>query len=928
MDPSSPSLSTSSSCSSFVVISGEESDQPSQITSPTNPTFTSHLQNQSTSQTHSPHNDLNHYDSDINEGDDENDDDDDSGDENLDESDSDELNIPTTTRPTDYDDISMGSAEETEDDLLSMGSSDDITIDPPISDHIPRVSPRRIRPKIKEPPVFTVTLPPNVIHSIFMYFDHGSLHTLLTVSKGWFLYATNHLYRDPFGTIGRARGRTDVNVLRPTKERLLVRLLLRSIRCPSEPGEEETLVDEEAMDSDSDLCTTIIKDGVEIKTTINYFRLLEVFEWAPLKRYLDFWSQQSAIIDENGEFFSCPPSIIFHEGAADPVFRFSYHTILDWFPENENARAIVLHPEIEVPEQIARQLSKWKTLYFDRTAPEYYYSPSENPSLKPIPNPYYRPIFNNLSLVNALLGHLDVYGKNGNGINDLQVPPEFYYFGEDYIQCLDTILNVMSKLKSLDASTFPGWGLFQLDLPDEIFEDLERFVFMSGQDNHLTNQQFIKKCRNLKEVEMVANWEDLRVTSPPMLKVLKVYVDQAQHLSNIYDIVVKYYSNLRVLKIDIAPPEYQSKSKHYTDTYSKYEYTICGMRFVMPHLEDLYLRLDDYTRIGSKNPFGSCPRLKRLTLVATKVVSTPVERFQVPLTITDLVLDGIWIQVGFDETCVAQLPHLHSLALLNSNYSMTNWGTSINYSWEPETLHSSLDTLRLSGFVAKRFRFKWLDLLPSLKTLEVDGLDYEYAIKSNAGIVEDREEDSMTELTQSRGPRFCKFTVINAEILQKSTEETVNYLVEKAKTWNLTDNASGVYNTASLETLFKCLSISRESIDPPTNNDILNVLRRYCPAIQHLRMDFEGDAYLFMHDTVQTKLMPIEIPLSTVSRLKSYLPNLSRFRTDSYTINNTKLAMFSIFGFIARGDTILMDSKVEDCVYKFAEAEYLKSVRH
>ncbi|KAF9998843.1 hypothetical protein BGZ65_005725, partial [Modicella reniformis] len=412
----SPNRSRSSSDSSFILIDDEDSDSLHSIASQEeDPAIFLGIRDSD------PEEDSMHDNGSDSSGDDTNEDElvsdlEDNADDEDDEDDEDDADTYSLNASDhDFDRLSLGSIshdDSDQDDILSIASSADFGLDsdptpaestspalpsipltppPPIpsssSSSFPSsetTSQRRRNRKTshedKDPNSSSLPscLPPTVAEHIFSFFDHYTLHSTLTVSKGWFSFAARQLYRNPFNSDHDQLMVNDTLTTRilltPAQERLLVRLLLRSIQCPSEPGEEVVLVCEE-VDDVVGSCRVVDKDGIEIRTTTNYMRFLEVFDWAPWNRYMNFWETcqvkqfvmsegLQAVVDvacegETEDDQDC--SLIVQEmlrvamqskRVASP-FRFSYNTLLDWFIENPRAHTVVMHLDMKFSSQTA-----------------------------------------------------------------------------------------------------------------------------------------------------------------------------------------------------------------------------------------------------------------------------------------------------------------------------------------------------------------------------------------------------------------------------------------------------------------------------------------------------------------------------------------------------------------------------------------------
>ncbi|KAF9206956.1 hypothetical protein BGZ49_001497 [Haplosporangium sp. Z 27] len=829
-------------------------------------------------------------------------------------------------------DYCKASYEDSEDDLLSMDGSEDITLDPPISTHVPRISPRKLGKN--EAPIahpFPYIMPPKIVHSIFSYLTHNTLHTLLTVNKAWFQYVADHLYRDPFGTIDRARGRIDKVQLRPNKERLLVRLLLRSIHCPSEPG-EVVILNGEALDDENNFCKVMDNHGVEIRTTTNYIRFLEVFEWAPWKRYLDFWTESSPTV-QVANFSSIAPK----GDLAPTFFRFSYHTIIDWFSENKNARAVVLHPEMDFTPQMAQLLPRWTTLYFDQKFPPSYFSDAvsdateEFGQVSTVRSPNYYATSNSYGLLEALLDHeagdesKTVDGKRKSAIEELQLPPDFYYELDQYSEAVASLLLVTRPL-SLDASACRNWKAICMEIPDENIQGLTRFVCVGEQTDDLPMHLFLSRCPNLKEIEMTVTDEDDLSVGIGALEVARLYSRSCQFICSILKTITSNFSHsLRVLRLDLAQSALPSIGQKV--------FTINGKTFCMPHLEELYLHLARDINLETAEPFNGCPSLQRLMLV-TKDYLFVERKFNVPRTLREFMLHGYWIQSMFREKCIDELLYLESLELLDDGYTCKNpkyWYSTTYKTWKPRNVLCSLKSLTLSGVTAKSFQFEWMLLLPALEVLEVRGLDYTHVLKIDTSSADSSEiqydypELPPSSLVGSSVLKTCKLTIVNAECLRNSAEDTIKYLLKLGE--NLPIMKGGPLDfILPLETLFKMLSMSDMKIDPPVNQAFLQALSQYCPAIQQLTIDFENESDSPTDTDSSSITHPIELQMDTAARLKRFFPKLTEFKTDSIMLNRQKLSMLRVFGFFPRAHSDFESLQFEDCIFRFGEADYLKVI--
>ncbi|KAF9185443.1 hypothetical protein BGZ51_002670 [Haplosporangium sp. Z 767] len=401
---------------------------------------------------------------------------------------------------------------------------------------------------------FPARVPPKVAHIVFGFLDRSALHSALTVSKHWFLFAADHLYRDPFQSRTRKDFdffRKSVPSLRASQERSLVQLLLRSINCPSVPGEEVVLVSDD-RDGLFGHCRLVDTAGDEVRTTVNYMRFLEIFDWAPWQRYLDFWdaicsvhspsleeilkaadeneSEEAADSDEaeitaEHDAKSTKDKSISHANddnddnsamdndktedkkdndAMAPIngnpfqgtlVKFSYGTILDWFAENSNATTVVMHPDAKFPFQIATQLLRWTTLCFDQAHLKKY----RDSQLQA-----YSPRFDHISLLQGIIDHRSITEDDPKGgIRHLQLPPSFYFNFKEYWGEIAALLEAIPRPLSLDVSGYSNWANDSSAIQNDHWKDLVRFVCMNWQNGPVSINKFLSRCPNLKEIEMV-----------------------------------------------------------------------------------------------------------------------------------------------------------------------------------------------------------------------------------------------------------------------------------------------------------------------------------------------------------------------------------------------------------------------------------------
>ncbi|KAG0298851.1 hypothetical protein BGZ98_010455 [Dissophora globulifera] len=455
------------------------------------------------------------------------------------------ITLPAHRNPNHDDDD-----DDDDDDMISTTSSDDFDPDVTASIILSRIhsspSQEQSRSQVTQfSPAgpFPTNVPDSIASIIFSYFDRATLHSTLSVSKAWFQHAGRCLYRDPFRSRRIFRSEREDNaprpLLKPTQERLLVRLLLRSIGCPSEPGDETELVFDHR-----DEPTTILKnrDGIQIRTTVNYMQFLEVFDWAPWQRYLDHWQEiyirfknkaaaaaaedatiatltmmawkEATVTTEDAAALLDYFENVRTNGTPSP-FRFSYHTILDWFVENPNANTLVIHPNLSLPHQIVAQLPAWTTLCFDLETPYSYFKTREwNTTdcaglLPPRRASDYKAHFDQASLLQGLIEQeqrRSVVSQESrmSGVRHLQLPPAFYFDDDDeHSMAIAAYLSVVQGPVSLDVSACPDWSSLSIDIPNEYLQDLVRFVSMGECASFSLQQSFLRRCPKLREIEMV-----------------------------------------------------------------------------------------------------------------------------------------------------------------------------------------------------------------------------------------------------------------------------------------------------------------------------------------------------------------------------------------------------------------------------------------
>ncbi|KAF9938309.1 hypothetical protein BGZ67_000274 [Mortierella alpina] len=114
---------------------------------------------------------------------------------------------------------------------------------------------------------FPSNMPSRVARTIFALLDRHTLQSTLTVSKGWF----------------------------------------------REPGEKEVLVCEE-NEWVMGRSKLVDEYGQQIQTSVNYIRFLEVFDWAPWQRYIDFWDSTQLLLEDEEEDKRVALAQFEHEG--------------------------------------------------------------------------------------------------------------------------------------------------------------------------------------------------------------------------------------------------------------------------------------------------------------------------------------------------------------------------------------------------------------------------------------------------------------------------------------------------------------------------------------------------------------------------------------------------------------------------------------
>ncbi|KAF9961752.1 hypothetical protein BGZ72_001991 [Mortierella alpina] len=897
---------------------------------------------------------------------------------------------------------------------------------------------------------FPSNMPSRVARTIFALLDRHTLQSTLTVSKGWFRYAAGFLYRDPFdseqvhaqncGTLRSLVSPSSRQSLRPSDERKLVRLLLRSIGCPSEPGEKAVLVCEE---NEWVMGKSMLVDehGNQIHTSVNYIRFLEVFDWAPWQRYLDFWdttqllledeeedkrailaeiaiaqmvekeeeeeaknnkvnsSSDSSSNEEGDDYFTNAyknasyvkrrkawkkrareqkkaqksrgkdeqesskdkgkdvvreerPSSMYRPSKV--LFRFSYSTIFDWFAENPNATTIVVHPQMRFPFQLVPQLTRWSRLLFDQCEPD-----KDDVHRK---RALYDDTFNSAALLQGIFEHqmhsyINAQGRTVGGIRHLQLPPAFLFDDNDHLAEVQSLIDVIVRPTSLDVSAFSLWIYTAMGIPSENLVELTRFVCLTAPNGFLSHQSFLRRCPNLKELELlirdtrdanfgdtdvaypyrdlfteseddmqqVFHYNDYRSASrsvepyrgPPTPRTLKLtssklYAQRSADLPHLLAAMQSQFSDsLRELKLARASALY---STHYrrADT----EPRLCRVwksTLDMPHLTDLHLELCEQFELQGLEPFSGCPRLQRLTLISSQppVASPP---WRVPNSLKELVLDGYDTQIRLDlvHLCVC-VPGLESLTLISTMPAQGKVATPL-LDWPPYARLIRLRNMILSGLAAKSFRFEWVSGCPALETLEVDGLDYSQLTQGQH--YTDGAEPMALDSTphSTHGPRVCKFSI----------EDMTCY-------------HSMLYD-------FFCLNVANKGSSPKAaeeedraesemmwNRPLLTALRQHCPNVHRLTVDVKS-----CHcRTTGTREIHSELDVVTLSKLSRFLPSLIRFGTDSFKITGRNQSHLRSLGFVPRLEpralasyTLPRGSRWEACAYRFGEASYQRHVKN
>ncbi|CAO3565745.1 unnamed protein product [Mortierella alpina] len=851
---------------------------------------------------------------------------------------------------------------------------------------------------------FPSNMPSRVARTIFALLDRHTLQSTLTVSKGWF----------------------------------------------SEPGEKEVLVCEE-NEWVMGRSKLVDEYGQQIQTSVNYIRFLEVFDWAPWQRYIDFWDSTQLLLedeeedkraaaaqleqeearsddsdddddkgsgistdgDDDGHLEQDPYSsgVFFlkckkawqrarklkkkdqrrrssaekgasHDNEKDVVvvkeehlpsiyrpskmlFRFSYNTIFDWFAENPNARTIVVHPQMRFPFQLVPQLTRWSRLLFDQC------EPSRDDVFRNRPR-HDIEAFNPAALLQGILEHqmhsyINAEGRTVGGIRHLQLPPVSLYDDNDHLAEIQSLLDVIARPSSLDVSAFPLWIYTAMGISNENLVELTRFVCLTAPSGFLSHQSFLRRCPNLKEIEMLVrdsrdvnfgeaevsypyrglyeesndttqfsvfdfgDYQDAvrpveKYSGPPTpanlaLTSAKLYVQRSLDLPHVLAAMQSMFKDsLRELKLVRASPLYNTLSARRSNSESKLN-CIWSTTLVLPHLTDLHLELCDQFELRGLEPFAGCPRLQRLTLISSQQ-SMFLTCWRVPVSLKELVLDGYDTQVrlDLDHLCV-DVPGLESLTLISTIPSRNRVEPPLLY-WPPFAHLARLRTMTLSGMAAKSFRFEWMSHCPALETLEVDGLDYSQLTKGQQP-TDDVQQMLLDPLTSdaTSGPRVCKFSIVNMtcyhsmlyEFFCLSVANTTTTITAAPTTTDTTAAAAAAYESEMM-----------------WNRPLLTALRQHCPNVHRLTLDIKS---CHCHPAGSTESHS-ELDIVTLSKLSRFLPRLIRFGTDSFKITGKHQYHLRSLGFISRMEPKAMalfslprNSQWEACAYRFGEASYQRHVQ-
>ncbi|KAK3811165.1 MAG: hypothetical protein J3Q66DRAFT_351192 [Benniella sp.] len=840
---------------------------------------------------------------------------------------------------------------------------------------------------VSNPFTLVCRIPAYVTRKIFSYLDPRTLHSTLTVSRRWFQSAAEQLYRDPFNS-GHGTENSDFSrpPLNPAKERHLVRLLLRSIQCPSEPGEKTDLVNVE-VDGVVGTCRVVGKDGKVIRTSTNYMRFLEVFDWAPWRRYLNYWESYETNLYEITEGWEVAldaardaeedqsddvlvhemlRAAMCHKRGASP-FRFSYNTLLDWFAENPRAHTVVMHPDMMFTDHIAKCLPQWTTLCFDKAAAER--APCD-----------YLTRFDPMAFLQALLEHesrgSDAMAENQtSGIRHLQLPSVCYYNGlSEQAEEVRTMLQVVQRPVSLDVSALPSWSMVSLDFPDSKWQDLVRYISMDLQDEPETQLDFLCRCPNLREIEMmVRNSKEVEfgqatqvssywIESPPQrtappIQVARLYTRARNQLFLILEAMVFTFSaSLRELKVCLDPTLSVRTVQVDPPTSTWFwGFTICDSTFAMPQLQELHLELTSSMRLHGANPFAGCPRLRRLTLISLVEDQTEPssyttamnyqrlhadQKWRAPATLRELTLCGYELHKMFDMSSLDELYYLESLTLTEQELMatldadreerMTAWATTARNAWQPSHALEHLKTVKLSGSGAAFFSFRWLPFFPVLEDLVVDGLEYStITMACSTPLYQPLYMEMYSAADICRGPKFCKFTIRDMPCPLREANSSRGYLThllpEKRRysdeRYDVEDWPRKHHKGSNYMDDLEWRGLHNPP--PPVNQNILKVLRQYCPNVQQLAIHLERCSC--PSNGGQMRHI-VDLEWGTLTYLKQAHPNLVQFRTNSLSIDVARLSLLKQHGFVRRVDSYT-DELTDGCVYWVGEVDFVRSIR-
>jgi hypothetical protein len=720
-------------------------------------------------------------------------------------------------------------------------------------------------------------------------------------------------------------------------------------------------------------CRLVDKFGLQIRVSTNYMRFLEVFDWAPWNRYMNYWdvsesklyeisegweaafqaAREGEMEDDQGDHSLVQEMLraaMYHKRAASP-FRVSYNTLLDWFVENPRAHTVIMHPDMVFSEYVARRLPQWTTLRFAKT------------SLEPCTTDYQR--FEPMALLQALFEHEiqdeETYPPTPRrGIRHLQLPSSIYYDGvNEQMEDIRTMLQVIQRPLSLDVSALSNWSLLCLDFPSDKWEHLVRLVSLEPQTEPEALVDFICRRSKLRELEMVVrsakdvnfsracqssyatSWTRL---TPPPLEIARVYSRSAIELNHILEaMMLAFNTTLRELKIAMDPPDY---SIHHYWPRSSRSTSISNQTFMMPNLVELHLDITSDIRLHGPNPFEGCPRLQRLTLRCLKqdfeylpapdYYCRPLanELWKVPGTIRELTLSGYEAQNMFNMECLADLKLLESLTLLDQamrpprdNTGARNRTSSSQLAWRPRKPLTSLKTVKLSGFAAELFSFHWLPYFPALEELDVDGLEYDNVLCALRTSTEQPglHWDPMNPATGYKGPKICRFTIRGTPCLVETSSHAgwssnqgfgSSYPQSYASQWGYSSHNYG-------------LSAGRHTgppppPSPPVNDNLLSVLRLYTPHIRQLTISLDKCGCTTPGSPSRHV---VELEWGTLTYLKQSLPSLMRFRTDSISLDVGRLSLLREYGFVRRVDSATKDLRLGECTYWIGELDFVLAAR-